>query len=206
MKRNTLVFGLLAIAMGAMAQVKLSPQAQMSIARHQAKAVKAAARANAAGQQPGEEKGVTLVVTTDGEPTPQTFGSLRAAGAKVLSRLGRQAVVSVPVDSVASLARIQGLKRIDSGHKGRLKTDIARRETGVSQLNGPTVADGVLTFIIADEGVPFDPTQKEEADVTLGLEERPIGGLGIFLCKQIMDTVGYERREGRNILTLTKKL
>lgn len=69
-----------------------------------------------------------------------------------------------------------------------------------------TVADGVLTFIIADEGVPFDPTQKEEADVTLGLEERPIGGLGIFLVRQIMDTVGYERREGRNILTLTKKL
>ena len=69
-----------------------------------------------------------------------------------------------------------------------------------------TVADGVLTFIIADEGVPFDPTQKEEADVTLGLEERPIGGLGIFLVRQIMDTVGYERRGGRNILTLTKKL
>ncbi len=146
MKRNTLVFGLLAIAMGTMGQVKLSPQAQMSIARHQAKAVKAAARANAAGQQPGEEKGVTLVVTTDGEPTPQTFGSLRAAGAKVLSRLGRQAVVSVPVDSVASLARIQGLKRIDSGHKGRLKTDIARRETGANQLNGPTVADGDMTY------------------------------------------------------------
>jgi len=69
-----------------------------------------------------------------------------------------------------------------------------------------TVADGLLTFTISDSGVPFDPTQKEEADITLSLEERPIGGLGIFLVNQIMDTVDYERREGRNILTLTKKL
>ena len=63
-----------------------------------------------------------------------------------------------------------------------------------------------LTFIISDSGTPFDPTQKEDADVTLSVEERPIGGLGIFLVKQIMDVVTYERANGLNILTMTKQL
>jgi len=66
--------------------------------------------------------------------------------------------------------------------------------------------DGLLTFIIKDSGKAFDPTQKEDADVTLSAEERQIGGLGIFLVKQIMDTVNYQRIDGQNILTLTKKL
>ena len=171
MKRNALVFGLLAIAMGAMAQGKISPQAQISIARHQAKAVRAAARTHTAGLQSAEEKGLTLVVTTDGEPTSQTVSSLRAVGAQVLSRLGRQTVVSVPADSVASLARIQGLKRIDSGHRGRLKTDVTRRETGVSLLNGPTVADGAVTYtgrgvnvIMIDAGFDFQHAAFKDAE------------------------------------------
>ena len=66
--------------------------------------------------------------------------------------------------------------------------------------------DGLLTFIIKDSGKAFDPTKKEDADVTLSAEERQIGGLGIFLVKQIMDTVNYQRIDGQNILTLTKKL
>lgn len=66
--------------------------------------------------------------------------------------------------------------------------------------------DGLLTFIIKDSGKAFDPTQKEDADVTLSAEERQIGGLGIFLVKQIMDTVNYQRIDSQNILTLTKKL
>ena len=45
-----------------------------------------------------------------------------------------------------------------------------------------------------------------ETDVTLPAEERRIGGLGIFLIKQIMDTVEYRRNEGRNVLVMSKKL
>ena len=63
-----------------------------------------------------------------------------------------------------------------------------------------------LKFVITDSGIPFDPTQKEDADTTLSAEERPIGGLGIFLVRQIMDVVNYERIDGKNILTLIKKL
>ncbi len=71
-----------------------------------------------------------------------------------------------------------------------------------------TLYDGVvLVFVITDSGIPFDPTQKEEADITLSVEERPIGGLGIFLVNQLMDTVCYERTaDGYNVLTLTKRI
>jgi len=68
------------------------------------------------------------------------------------------------------------------------------------------VNDGQLTFIIKDSGKAFDPTQKEDADVTLSAEERSIGGLGIFLVRQIMDSVDYQRIDNQNILTLKKTL
>ena len=63
-----------------------------------------------------------------------------------------------------------------------------------------------LKFIITDNGVPFDPTAKEDADTTLSAEDRPIGGLGIYLVRQLMDSMNYERLNGQNILTLRKKL
>ena len=63
-----------------------------------------------------------------------------------------------------------------------------------------------LVFTITDSGIPFDPTQQEEPDVTQSAEERPIGGLGIFLVKQIMNEVHYERKDGKNILTLVKEM
>jgi len=62
-----------------------------------------------------------------------------------------------------------------------------------------------LKFTIVDKGVPFDPTAHNEADTTLSLEDRPIGGLGIFLVRQLMDFINYEHVDGKNILTLHKK-
>ena len=63
-----------------------------------------------------------------------------------------------------------------------------------------------LKFIISDWGTPFDPTAEKEVDTTLSAEERPIGGLGIHLVRQIMDSINYERIDGMNVLTLRKKL
>ena len=63
-----------------------------------------------------------------------------------------------------------------------------------------------LVLTIEDGGLPFDPTQVAEADTTLSAEERPIGGLGIFLVRQLMDTVAYQRVEGKNRLTLMKRI
>ena len=63
-----------------------------------------------------------------------------------------------------------------------------------------------LKFIITDEGKAFDPTQGGNADTTLSAEERPIGGLGILLVQSLMDSINYERIDGKNVLTLKKAI
>lgn len=65
--------------------------------------------------------------------------------------------------------------------------------------------DEQLQFIIRDTGIPFDPTTTPEIDTTLSAKDRPIGGLGIHLVRQIMDDVQYRRIGEFNVLTLIKK-
>lgn len=65
-------------------------------------------------------------------------------------------------------------------------------------------APGRFTMSFRDWGTPFDPLKKEDADVTLGVEERKIGGLGIFLVKKSMDEVHYTHEDGTNLLTIIK--
>ena len=69
-----------------------------------------------------------------------------------------------------------------------------------------SVTDGLLTITIADSGTPFDPTGKEDPDINLPAEERAIGGLGILLVRQFMDIVTYQHTDGKNVLTLVKKI
>lgn len=61
-----------------------------------------------------------------------------------------------------------------------------------------------LTFI--DHGTPYDPLAKADPDVTLPAEAREIGGLGIYMTKNLVDDVAYEYRDGKNILKLKKIL
>ena len=68
------------------------------------------------------------------------------------------------------------------------------------------VNDERILFTISDTGIAFDPTKKEEVDTTLSAEERPIGGLGIHLVRQLMDEVRYERIDDKNVLTLIKNI
>ena len=60
----------------------------------------------------------------------------------------------------------------------------------------------VVTFI--DQGIPYDPLAKEDPDITLPADKRRIGGLGIFMTKEVMDEIYYEYRDGSNILTMKK--
>lgn len=62
-----------------------------------------------------------------------------------------------------------------------------------------------VSITLADRGIPFDPLAKDDPDISLGLHERAIGGLGIFMVKKTMDDLKYEYRDGMNILTLIKK-
>ena len=63
-----------------------------------------------------------------------------------------------------------------------------------------------LSITIIDDGHVYDPTLKAEPDITLSSEERPVGGLGIFLIKKIMDKVEYKRKMDKNYLTLSKNI
>jgi serine/threonine-protein kinase RsbW len=60
--------------------------------------------------------------------------------------------------------------------------------------------------VVADDGPGFDPLSAPEPDTSLGVEERPVGGLGMTLVRRLMDEVEYERRDGKNRLRLRRRL
>lgn len=65
-----------------------------------------------------------------------------------------------------------------------------------------TAPAGRVTAVVTDDAPAFDPVARPPVDTSLPLEQRPVGGLGVHLMKNLMDSVRYERRDGRNVLTL----
>ncbi|MBQ8202055.1 MAG: ATP-binding protein [Clostridia bacterium] len=80
--------------------------------------------------------------------------------------------------------------------------DVGEATVAVDVEEAPPCA--VIRFI--DRGKPYDPLSREDPDVTLGVEERQIGGLGIYMVKKSMDEVVYTYEDGQNILTIRKLL
>ena len=78
----------------------------------------------------------------------------------------------------------------------------------------PEIGGAIIRVSVADEiviefedkGKPYNPLEKADPDITASVEEREIGGLGIFMVKNIMDSVDYRREGNKNILTIKKKL
>jgi anti-sigma regulatory factor (Ser/Thr protein kinase) len=64
---------------------------------------------------------------------------------------------------------------------------------------------GEFTAIVADDGRPFDPLAHPVPNTELPIEERPIGGLGVYMVRQLMDGLEYRRDGNRNILTMKKR-
>ena len=112
------------------------------------------------------------------------------------------------------------LETMDCPMKAQMQIGIAVEEIFVniaSYAYGPDkgnatvrveVSEGpvCVTITFVDHGKPYDPLSRDDPDVTLAADARPIGGLGIFMTKQLMDDVAYEYRDGMNILTLKKNL
>ncbi len=69
------------------------------------------------------------------------------------------------------------------------------------ELDGDT-----LNIELSDTGVPFNPLDRPAPDLTGNIAGRPVGGLGIHLVRSLMGSIGYQRREGRNHLHLTKQV
>ena len=106
---------------------------------------------------------------------------------------------------------------VDPKHAKEIRLGVEEVVVNVMEYAYPIGMEGDVTveassdgrrvkFVISDTGTPFDPTEKDKPDTTLSLEERPVGGLGIHLVRQLMDSINYERLVGRNILTLWKKI
>ncbi|MBQ9550490.1 MAG: ATP-binding protein [Lachnospiraceae bacterium] len=112
------------------------------------------------------------------------------------------------------------LEENDCPVKAQMQIDIAVEEIFVNIANyayepgsgnadiNAEVSGETPEFIIsfADRGTPYNPLEKADPDITLSLEKRPIGGLGIFMVKKSMDKVEYEYKDGQNILTIHKTL
>ena len=77
---------------------------------------------------------------------------------------------------------------------------------GQAEILLDTDTAGQVSITFMDSGTPYDPLAKEDPDITLSAEERGIGGLGIYMVKKSMDDVQYKHEDGKNILTLIKKL
>ena len=112
------------------------------------------------------------------------------------------------------------LASVEYSLKKRFQLDLVVEEIFVNIANyayGEGTGQAVLRFslqqdppkmkiVFMDEGVAYDPLAKDEPDVTLPMEERNIGGPGIFLVKKNVEDIQYERKDGKNILTIYKDL
>ena len=63
-----------------------------------------------------------------------------------------------------------------------------------------------LTFVLSDQGKEFDPTLSDNPDLDVNPAERDLGGMGIYIVKNIMNEVTYQRLEGKNLLTMKKEI
>ena len=134
-------------------------------------------------------------------------------------------MADLTVDALVSnldqvLAFVDGqLETMDCSMKAQMQIDVAVEEIYVNIANyayapetgkayisvRPDPENASVTIEFRDNGIPFDPLAKADPDVTLSAEERKIGGLGIYMVKKSMDAMEYSRKDGQNILTITKK-
>ena len=121
------------------------------------------------------------------------------------------------LDNVLSFADTI-LEELGCSVKAQMQIDIAIEEIFVNiahyaypEAEGEAViyvepgeGSSSVTITFEDEGIPYDPLKNEDPDITLAADERPIGGLGIFMVKKSMDEVSYEYKDGKNRLTIKK--
>ena len=121
------------------------------------------------------------------------------------------------LDNVLSFADTI-LEELGCSVKAQMQIDIAIEEIFVNiahyaypEAEGEAViyvepgeGSSSVTITFEDEGIPYDPLKNEDPDITLSADDRPIGGLGIFMVKKSMNEVSYEYKDGKNRLTIKK--
>ena len=134
----------------------------------------------------------------------------------------KELTVDAVLENIPSVtAFIDGqLEALDCSMKAQMQIDVAIDElfSNIARYaypGGPGKATVGIEFdeenrmcsvVFSDEGIPFDPLAQQAPDTSLPLMDRPVGGLGIFLVKKTMDAVEYRHENGRNILTIRKRI
>lgn len=134
----------------------------------------------------------------------------------------KELTVDAVLENIPSVtAFIDGqLEALDCSIKAQMQIDVAIDElfSNIARYaypDGPGKATVGIEFdeenrmcsvVFSDEGIPFDPLAQQAPDTSLPLMDRPVGGLGIFLVKKTMDAVEYRHENGRNILTIRKRI
>jgi anti-sigma regulatory factor (Ser/Thr protein kinase) len=137
-------------------------------------------------------------------------------------RTMKELTVDAVLENIPSVtAFIDGqLEALDCSMKAQMQIDVAIDElfSNIARYaypDGPGKATVGIEFdeenrmcsvVFSDEGIPFDPLAQQAPDTSLPLMDRPVGGLGIFLVKKTMDAVEYRHENGRNILTIRKRI
>ena len=104
------------------------------------------------------------------------------------------------------------VKAIDPSLQFKVRLCVEEIEENILSYSGTTWVsiqaeedNNCLTICFKDGGTPFDPLAKDDPDITTSLNDREIGGLGIFICKQMMDSIEYRHDGDSNILTMKLK-
>ncbi len=134
----------------------------------------------------------------------------------------KEITITAVVENLSSVLEIvdQELEAAGASMKVQMQVDVAIEElfvnvsryayapeTGEVRIQiGFDKQTSALMVTFIDSGVPFDPVAKLDPDITLSAQEREIGGLGIFMAKKNMDSMEYRREDGKNILTVTKRI
>ena len=130
---------LLAYVLGTEAQSALTTDAMIRVAEQKSKLERMSA--DGKRMSPAQQPVLTFVVKVADEGAADTYARLREQGVTIRGRIGQQAIVQVPLDKVETIAQMDGILRMDVGHKGQLTTNVSREVTGVNLVNGsnPTV-------------------------------------------------------------------
>ena len=134
----------------------------------------------------------------------------------------KELTITATVENIGIVTEFvnEQLEALDCPMKAQMQIDIAIDELFgniAHYANHPDVGNAtvrvevteeplavIVTFI--DQGMPYDPLRAAEPDITLSAEERNLGGLGIYMVKKSMDEITYEYKDGKNILSIKKKL
>lgn len=110
---------------------------------------------------------------------------------------------------IESVMNCNEVAALDESKQFKIRLCVEEVEENILCYSGSTwvevsvnIEDNHLVISFCDGGVEFDPLAKEDPDITASVEDRKIGGLGIFLCKQMMSSVNYHFENSCNIFTM----